>query len=416
MEASEPTSPEACESTETAASNGSTSARVGSALTNLFKNKKQPMPQTYFSPRKAPVKSNGSHVPEIHLDEEDSDEVSEHTALLGYSRSRDGPNKTNSFLERQWESSKGGLLRARRSANWYLENAGHPLTWDYKNIAASSRDAFSAVFLGVLLNLLDALSYGMILFPLGEAIFEKTGPDGISMFYVSCIVSQLTYSLGGTAFKGGVGSEMVSHIRHCLSYANTFQIEVVPFFHKMAYMILAQIGTEDAESVLATTITSYAISSILTGVIFLLLGAFKLGNLVSFFPRSLLMGCIGGVGVFLFLTGIEVSAGLDSSMDWGFDTMKRLVEPATFVLWALPLGLSLLLLAIRKRWSNPIVMPVYFTIIVSIFYVVFALLPSVSMNDLREQGWVFRAPEAGVPFYNFYSYYSRSKHIIISIC
>lgn len=35
------------------------------------------------------------------------------------------------------------------------------------------------------------------------------GPDGISMFYVSCIVSQLTYSLGGSKFKGGVGSEMI---------------------------------------------------------------------------------------------------------------------------------------------------------------------------------------------------------------
>jgi len=35
------------------------------------------------------------------------------------------------------------------------------------------------------------------------------------MFYVSCIISQLTYSTG-SIFRGGVGSEM---------------IEVVPFFH-----------------------------------------------------------------------------------------------------------------------------------------------------------------------------------------
>ena len=31
----------------------------------------------------------------------------------------------------------------------------------------------------------------MILFPLGNEIFADTGPDGISMFFVSCIVSQL---------------------------------------------------------------------------------------------------------------------------------------------------------------------------------------------------------------------------------
>jgi len=66
-----------------------------------------------------------------------------------------------------------------------------------------------AVILGLLLNILDALSYGMILFPLGQPIFEKLGPDGISMFYVSCIISQLVYSLGGSVFKGGIGSEMV---------------------------------------------------------------------------------------------------------------------------------------------------------------------------------------------------------------
>lgn len=49
----------------------------------------------------------------------------------------------------------------------------------------------------------------MILFPLGQPIFANLGPDGISMFYVSCIVSQLVYSLGGSVFKGGIGSEMV---------------------------------------------------------------------------------------------------------------------------------------------------------------------------------------------------------------
>ena len=49
----------------------------------------------------------------------------------------------------------------------------------------------------------------MILFPLGDPLFEGLGPDGISMFYVSCIVSQLVFSLGGSAFNGAIGSEMV---------------------------------------------------------------------------------------------------------------------------------------------------------------------------------------------------------------
>lgn len=48
----------------------------------------------------------------------------------------------------------------------------------------------------------------MILFPLGNPIFANLGPAGISIFYVSCIVSQATFSLG-SKFRGGVGSELV---------------------------------------------------------------------------------------------------------------------------------------------------------------------------------------------------------------
>ena len=51
----------------------------------------------------------------------------------------------------------------------------------------------------------------MILFPLGQPVFSNLGADGISIFYVSCIVSQLVYSLGGSIFKGGIGSEMVRY-------------------------------------------------------------------------------------------------------------------------------------------------------------------------------------------------------------
>jgi len=49
----------------------------------------------------------------------------------------------------------------------------------------------------------------MILFPLGSPIFSHLGSAGISIFYVSTIISQVTFS-SGSIFKGGVGSELVS--------------------------------------------------------------------------------------------------------------------------------------------------------------------------------------------------------------
>ncbi|KAK5164727.1 hypothetical protein LTR04_001648 [Oleoguttula sp. CCFEE 6159] len=275
-----------------------------------------------------------------------------------------------------------------------LRIAANPKSWDREAIGAAAGKAgamLSAVFLGTLLNLLDALSYGMILFPLGEDIFSQTAADGISIFYVSTIVAQLTYSLGGSGFKGVVGSEM---------------IEVVPFFHKMAYTIMASTGTENPEAVRATVIMSYAISSVLTGIVFLLLGKYKLGTLVSFLPRSLLTGCIGGVGPFLIITGVEVSARLDGNLDFNLQTLHKLFQADTIALWILPLGLAVLLLGIKHFYDRPFVFPTYFTIIGAIFYIVYAAKPDLSMEDLRQQGWLFEKPEAGVPFYHFYTYYN----------
>lgn len=58
-------------------------------------------------------------------------------------------------------------------------------------------------------------SLGMILFPLGSPIFASLGSAGISIFYVSTIIAQLTFS-AGSIFRGGVGSELVCLRTHIL--------------------------------------------------------------------------------------------------------------------------------------------------------------------------------------------------------
>lgn len=179
-------------------------------------------------------------------------------------------------------------------------------------------------------------------------------------------------------------------------------------------MVLIHVGADKPQVVMATVITSYAMSAVLTGLIFLVLSFFKLGDLVSFFPRSILLGCIGGVGVFLFLTGLEVSAGLDSNLDWNLEVLQRLFSPPTLVLWAIPLFLAILLMVIRHYLTHPIVMPAFFIAVVGIFYIVLAAIPSLTLQDLQENGWVFAAPEAGVPFWNFYTYYSKCYQYVIT--
>ncbi|EEP80988.1 conserved hypothetical protein [Uncinocarpus reesii 1704] len=249
-----------------------------------------------------------------------------------------------------------------------------------------------AVLLGLLLNILDALSYGMILFPLGEPLFSDLGADGISMFYVSTIISQLVFSCGGSVFKGGIGSEM---------------IEVVPFFHKMALTILARVGEDKMDSVLATTILAYACSSVLTGTVFFVMGASGLGSFIGFFPRHILIGCIGGVGWFLIATGVEVSARLSGNFKYDLDTLERLFQLDTFFLWTTPLLVAIGLLVLKRYIKSNFLVGGYFVFIAGLFYF-FKLVIGIPLTTLRAEGWVFDPPASENPWYHFYTLYNFS--------
>ena len=172
--------------------------------------------------------------------------------------------------------------------------------------------------------------------------------------------------------------------------------------------IMARMGTGNPAALRATVITSYAMSSIITGLVFFGLGAVRLGTLVNFFPHSILTGCIGGVGIFLFVTGIEVSARLEGNLEFTKAVFEKLFAANTVPLWIPPLVLAILLLTVQRFYNPSWLVPAYYIGITAIFYIITTAVPSISMTDLRSSGWVFEAPAAGVPFYNFYSYYKFS--------
>lgn len=173
----------------------------------------------------------------------------------------------------------------------------------------------------------------------------------------------------------------------------------------MAFTIIARVGEGNPKAVVATTILSYSLSSVLTGAVFFLMGRFKLGSLVGFFPRHILIGCIGGVGWFLVATGLEVSARLDGSLDYNLKTLEKLLQRDTIFLWMIPLILSINLFLVKHWIKKAEVDALYFVSIIGIFYFFVAAIPDLKLPELRSKGWVFEAPDAEVPFYHFYSLY-----------
>ncbi|KAJ7280204.1 sulfate transporter family-domain-containing protein [Mycena rebaudengoi] len=262
----------------------------------------------------------------------------------------------------------------------------------------ASKRSIPAVVLGCLLNILDGVSYGMILFPTTPP-FSDLGPMGVSMFFMSTIVAQLTYTLGGSGIAGANGSMM---------------IEVVPFFHILATSIANDIGEDHPEEIICTTLVAFALSSVLTGLSFFLLGFLKLGALIGFFPRHILVGCIGGVGAFLIETGLTASLRIsDDDFTATWSTFKFVfLDAHNLALWTIPLAIAVFLRIVTDclRWRHQLVFPLYFLMIPIIFYIVVAA-GQLKLSDLRESGWVFDMVDGGKQesWYKFYSYYDFSK-------
>ncbi|KAH7102554.1 sulfate anion transporter [Auriculariales sp. MPI-PUGE-AT-0066] len=233
----------------------------------------------------------------------------------------------------------------------------------------------------MLLNVLDGVSYGLIMFP-PASTFAGFGSVGVSMFFLTTIVSQLVYTLGASGFAGANGSMI---------------IEVVPFFHMIGTTILNELGPDaDPRSVIATTMAAFALSSILTGIAFMLLGKFQLGALINFFPRHILIGCIGGVGWFLIETGLEVCGGLkEESFQYNWDHFEYFfLTPRVMALWLPAMLLAIGLRVITHRYDHQLIFPSYFIGICTAFYVV-VLAFSLDISDLRRDGWVFDLGDAG---------------------
>ena len=185
------------------------------------------------------------------------------------------------------------------------------------------------------------------------------------------------------------------------------QIEVVPFFHKMAFTIMEKVGEDNPKAVIATTITSYAISSILTGLVFFLMGVFHFGYIVGFIPRHILTGCIGGVGWFLIATGFEVSARLDGNLNYDGATLSKMFEPETLVLWIIPFVLAIVLYSLQQRITSRYLLPAYILTIPAIFYFFVFSLDELDLGNLTHAGWIFEDPESGEPWWFFYTLYGK---------
>lgn len=173
-----------------------------------------------------------------------------------------------------------------------------------------------------------------------------------------------------------------------------------------AEKIVSIVGSDKPDVIIPSTMVAFALSSIMTGLAFFLLGALKLGSLIGFFPRHILVGTIGGVGWFLVATGIEVSGRLDENLAYTIPMFKKIfLDSHVFSLWFSALAVAILLRIIQYRIQSPLVVPSFFMLLPVAFYLVVFIL-GLDVNQVRDDGWIFPLVESDLPFWHFYTYFN----------
>jgi SulP family sulfate permease len=205
---------------------------------------------------------------------------------------------------------------------------------------------------------------------LPEGFFPIPGKEalGIRMFLFATLVGQVVFSFY-SGFPNPIGLQMVENIGF------TKALSAVAIAHQ-GYGLEA----------LATVMLMFAISSVLVGVVFYSLGKFQWGKVVYFFPTHVLIGLIGGIGVLIAKTGIEVTIS---------DTLTIGSVVQQWRLWIVVAGLELFLRFLEYVTTDAkgkpmfsLLSPVFFCMITPLFYLALCIF-HVPVSAAKDAGYFF---------------------------
>jgi len=145
-----------------------------------------------------------------------------------------------------------------------------------------------------------------------------------------------------------------------------------------------------------TVVAATLVVTLLTGVAFMALGTFRLGNLVRFVPYPVVGGFLAGTGWLLLKGGVAVAAGIQPYMR----TVEFLIGSYALPRWVPAFLFGVVLLVATRVVKKPTVIPV----VLGIGLVLFAigmLVTGSSMADAREGLWLlgpFETPRLWQPW------------------
>lgn len=302
----------------------------------------------------------------------------------------------------KWQSLSLGAADTRNDDGHREPLLGAPVRSVHDTLVELVQRSFALLIMSVLITI-ESVPFGLAFFPASWDPFPVPRSLGIQMFLLSSAIAQ-------AVFAASSRFEVASGLMMC---------ENIPFMIEISTDVRAQLAAQGREDeALPTVLAAYALSTLVVGAGFFALGALRLGSTIGLIPPYIILGararprrvrvparggprqppplpcgryragCIGGIGVFIVQTGLEISTGQPFS--WSFVSLAAFAKLPTLAMWLLPLGLSCGLRLLSRAVRTPLLTPLFFVCVPLAFHAALKAL-RIPLDTPSVQPWFFEA-------------------------
>ena len=191
----------------------------------------------------------------------------------------------------------------------------------------------------------------------------------------------------------GVGLVLFGNFAACLLIAllggYRGAIAGLPALLMFVMATIAATMEADSEKLFATTACALIISAVATGVCCLLIGRFRLANLLRFIPYPVAGGFVAGIGGAVCLAAMSLmSASSDGR------TASALLEPTMLWTWLPGLAYGIALYGAMRRWKNPLILPMSVVLTIGAYHLALSAL-GLSGDEARAAGLLLTSTAQG---------------------
>jgi SulP family sulfate permease len=214
------------------------------------------------------------------------------------------------------------------------------------------------------ITLPTAISFAVLIYSGELASYAGTG---IGLILFGCLLIQLIIALT-SSIPGAMGGP---------------QDSPAAILGLMAAVILAQMTEAGTEAKFITVTAAVMLTSVVSGMFFLLIGGFKLGRFVRFIPYPVVGGFIAGTGFLLAQGAFGVMVGVAP----GLSNLGLFFTAENLIRWVPSLIFGIALVVGSRRFQHYLTIPLLLVATMILFYAVM-WAGGQSFFEIQQAGWL----------------------------